>query len=125
MWMWVAACFNCNKTPRKSDDRRYPFLSFWQSQHRVVLFGCLAAVSADALDIGRWRLDDSKGDDSCTVPAGVVLAPGAGCQVATGDCQPKANGIDCGAKPIWNNGGETIFLHGTSGLVLSIESVWR
>jgi uncharacterized protein YraI len=77
------------------------------------------------LDISRWRLDGSKGDDYCIVPAGVVLAPGAGYQVATGDSQPQGNGMKCGAKPIWNNGGETIYLHGASGLVVSIESVRR
>lgn len=82
-------------------------------------------TGAVPLDVSRWRLDGSKGDDYCTVPDGVVLAPGASYQVATGDSQPQGNGMKCGAKPIWNNDGETIYLHGASGLVLSIESVRR
>lgn len=79
-------------------------------------------TGVEPLDISRWRLDGSKGDDYCIIPNGVALDPGAGYQVATGDSQPRSNGMKCGAKPIWNNGGETIYLHGASGLVLSIES---
>lgn len=71
-------------------------MSFRQPQRRAILF---------------WR--------------SVVLAQGAGYQVATGDSQPQENGMKCGAKPIWNNDGETIYLHGASGLILSIESVRR
>ena len=78
-----------------------------------------------ALDISGWRLDGSKGDDFCTMPAGTTLTPGAGYQVATGDSQPQGAGLKCGDKPIWNNGGETIYLRGPGGVILSIESVKR
>lgn len=78
-----------------------------------------------ALDISGWRLDGSKGDDFCIVSAGTSLAPGAGYQVATGDSQPQGVGLKCGDKPIWNNGGETIYLRGPGGVILSIESVKR
>jgi endonuclease YncB( thermonuclease family) len=78
-----------------------------------------------ALDISGWRLDGSKGDDFCTMPAGTTLAPGAGYQVATGDSQPQGAGMKCGDKPIWNNGEETIYLRGPGGVILSIESVKR
>jgi hypothetical protein len=67
------------------------------------------------LDIGRWWLDGSKGEDSCVIPAGTVLAPGAGYQVATGDSEPQGAGVKCGDKPIWNNGGEVVYLHGVDG----------
>ncbi len=82
-------------------------------------------TGAGPLDLGGWRLDGSKGDDFCVVPAGTTVAPGAGYQVATGDSQPQGAGLKCGDKPIWNNEGETIFLHGPEGVVLSIESVRR
>lgn len=78
-----------------------------------------------ALDISGWRLDGSKGEDYCVMPTGTNLAPGGGFQVATGDSQPQGAGLKCGDKPIWNNGGETIYLRGPSGVILSIESVKR
>ena len=77
------------------------------------------------LDLGGWRLDGSKGDDACVVPAGTTLAPGAGYQVATGESQPQGDGVKCANKPIWNNEGETIYLRGPEGFVLEIESVRR
>jgi len=80
-------------------------------------------TSAASLDISGWQLNGSKGNESCTVPDGVVLAPGNGYQVATGDSQPQGNGIKCNEKPIWNNDEETIYLFRPSGLILSIESV--
>ena len=63
-----------------------------------------------AVDIGGWVLYGSKGDDRCVIPGGTILQPGEGFQVATGDSQPRARGIKCGDKPIWNNEGETIYL---------------
>jgi hypothetical protein len=75
------------------------------------------------IDIGRWWLDGSKGEDSCVIPAGIVLAPGAGYQVATGDSQPQGAGVKCGDKPIWNNGGEVVYLHGVDGsVVVEVEA---
>lgn len=78
-----------------------------------------------ALNIGGWQLDGSKGTDLCVIPSGTVLAPGADYQIATGDSQPQGGGLKCGDKPIWNNGGETIYLRGPGGLILSIESERR
>jgi len=71
-----------------------------------------------ALDISRWRLDGSKGDDFCVVPSGVVVEPGGMYHVATGDSQPPAPGYQCGSKTIWNNNGETIYLHSPDGAVV-------
>lgn len=82
-------------------------------------------VGAGLLDLGGWWLDGSKGDDVCIIPRGTTLAPGAGYQVATGDSQLQGAGLKCGDKPIWNNNGETIYLRGPQGLILSIESVRR
>lgn len=78
-----------------------------------------------ALDIGGWRIDGSKGDDYCKIPAGIVLQPGSGYQIATGDSQPQIAGSKCGDKPIWNNGGESIYVWSLDGLVLTIESERR
>ncbi|GIV73528.1 MAG: hypothetical protein KatS3mg049_2084 [Caldilinea sp.] len=75
------------------------------------------------LDIGGWRLDGSRGDDSCTIPGDTVLQPGEVYQVATGDSVPTGNGYKCGNKPIWNNQGETIYLHKADGsIVRQIET---
>lgn len=62
------------------------------------------------MDISGWVLYGSKGDDRCVIPGGTVLQPGEGFQVATGDSQPRARGMKCGDKSIWNNEGETIYL---------------
>lgn len=78
-----------------------------------------------ALDIGGWRIDGSKGDDYCKIPAGIVLQPGSGYQIATGDSQPQGAGSKCGDKPIWNNGGESIYVRSPAGIILTIESERR
>lgn len=75
------------------------------------------------VNISGWWLNGSKGDETCTIPAGTVLDPGALYQIATGDSAPSGPGYSCGNKPIWNNGGETIYLHLSDGQTLSIESV--
>ncbi len=75
-----------------------------------------------SVDIGNWRLDGSKGDDFCIMPGGTVLQPGEMFTIATGDSQPQGHGYKCGDKSIWNNSGETILLHSTSGQVFQIET---
>jgi micrococcal nuclease len=75
-----------------------------------------------AVDIGGWALYGSKGDERCVIPGGAVLQPGEGFQVATGDSQPRARGMKCGDKPIWNNDGETIYLEAPDGRRIEIQS---
>jgi hypothetical protein len=75
---------------------------------------------ATSIDVSGWRLDGSKGDDVCIIPAGVVVQPGQVYEVATGDAQPGEFGYQCREKPIWNNKGETIYLRARDGLVVQI-----
>ncbi len=75
-----------------------------------------------AVDISGWVLYGSKGDDRCVIPGGTILQPGEGFQVATGDSQPRARGMKCGDKPIWNNDGETIYLEAPGGGRIEIQS---
>jgi len=77
---------------------------------------------AAATDVSAWRLDGSKGTDYCVMPSGTILQPGESFEVATGDSQPRGRGFKCGDKPIWNNGGETIFLKSADGRGYQIES---
>lgn len=79
-------------------------------------------TSPGPVDISGWLLYGSRGDDRCLIPAGVVLQPGEGYQIATGDSQPTARGYKCGDKPIWNNQGETIYLRTPDGQTLQIET---
>lgn len=74
------------------------------------------------IDISGWQLYGSKGDDGCQIPAGIVVQPGQGYQVATGDSQPALPGLKCGDKTIWNNEGETIFLRTIDGQTLEIRT---
>ncbi len=75
-----------------------------------------------AVDISGWVLYGSKGDDRCVIPGGTVLQPGEGFQVATGDSQPRARGMKCGDKAIWNNEGETIYLEAPGVGLIEIQS---
>lgn len=74
------------------------------------------------VSISGWWLNGSKGDETCTIPNGIAVEPGASYQIATGDSTPTGPGYSCADKPIWNNGGETIYLHMHDGQTLSIES---
>lgn len=69
----------------------------------------------NGVDLSGWVFSGSKGNDSCTIPAGSILQPGQIYQVATGDSQPGTPGYKCGRKLIWNNKGETIYLKSADG----------
>jgi endonuclease YncB( thermonuclease family) len=79
-------------------------------------------LGSEPVDVSGWTLYGSKGDDRCTMPASVVLQPGATYQVATGDSQPLGDGFKCGDKPIWSNKGEEIYLESGDGQMLTFGS---
>ena len=95
-----------------------------ENNHSLEILG-VRNDSGQDIDIGGWWLDGSKGDDRCNVPAGTILAPGGIFEVATGDSVVRGQGIKCGSKPIWNNTGEDIRLHGPDGQLIVIQSVRR
>lgn len=79
-------------------------------------------TSPNPVDIGGWALYGSRGDETCVIPAGVILQPAQGYQIATGDSQPGQPGYKCGDKTIWNNKGETIYLRTHDGQTLQITT---
>lgn len=71
--------------------------------------------SANPVDISRWRIFGSRGDDQCLIPAGVVLQPGGVYHIASGTSGVIQPGDKCSDRNIWNNDGEDVYLQAPDG----------
>lgn len=75
----------------------------------------------ESLALGGWTVSD-EADHTYTVPDGVTLDPGAQVTLHTGSGEDTATDLYWGSgAPVWNNGGDTVFVRDASGAVVIEE----
>ncbi|CCQ34988.1 transforming DNA uptake protein (plasmid) [Halorhabdus tiamatea SARL4B] len=75
----------------------------------------------EALDLSGWTVDDAA-DHTYTFPSGFTLDPGAQVTLHTGSGTDSATDLYWGSgSPIWNNAGDTVFVHDDEGTPVLTE----
>ncbi|WP_435074678.1 lamin tail domain-containing protein [Halorubrum sp. HHNYT27] len=79
-------------------------------------------VGTETLDLSGWTVEDEAGK-RYTVPDGVTLAPGETLTLRTGSGTDTDGELYWGAgSPVWNNGGDTVFVANATGDRVLTES---
>ncbi|WP_136689105.1 lamin tail domain-containing protein [Halorhabdus amylolytica] len=79
-------------------------------------------TGGEALDLSGWTVED-EADHTYTFPDGFSLDPGAEVTLHTGSGSDTATDLYWNSEnPIWNNGGDTVFVHDDSGELVLEEA---